>query len=174
MPERIPPPLLNITDGEFYYNPKKVLYTGIQFGLDMDSRIAIVGANGAGKSTLIKILLQKLQLTAGQSYFSSRCRVATFTQHHLDSLDLLLTPYDQLKVLFPNMEEQVYRRHLGLFGITGDMQSKQMYLLSGGQKSRIAFGVCVWNQPHILILDEPSNHLDIDAVNALITAIKTY
>ena len=100
------------------------MYSGIQFGLDMDSRVAIVGANGAGKSTLIKILLQKLQLTSGQSYFSSRCRVATFTQHHLDSLDLLLTPYNQLRTLFPNMDEQVYRRHLGVFGITGDMQTK--------------------------------------------------
>jgi ATP-binding cassette subfamily F protein 3 len=71
----------------------------------MDSRIAIVGANGAGKSTLINILLNKLSLPEGQSYMSSRCRVSTFTQHHLDQLDLLLTPMEQLSVLFPHKEE---------------------------------------------------------------------
>jgi len=49
-----------------------------------------------------------------------------------------------------------------------------MYLLSGGQKSRVAFAVCVWNHPHVLILDEPTNHLDLDAVNALIKAIKKF
>lgn len=49
-----------------------------------------------------------------------------------------------------------------------------MYLLSGGQKSRIAFAICVWNNPHILILDEPTNHLDLDAVNALVDAIKAF
>lgn len=49
-----------------------------------------------------------------------------------------------------------------------------MYLLSGGQKSRIAFAICVWNCPHVLILDEPTNHLDLDAVNALVDAIKHY
>jgi len=64
-PENIPPPLLKIEDGEFGYSPDKILYKDIQFGIDMDSRIAIVGANGAGKSTLINILLGKLSLNSG-------------------------------------------------------------------------------------------------------------
>jgi len=65
-PEPIPPPILKIEDGVFGYSEDKILYTDIQFGLDMDSRIAILGANGAGKSTLINILLSKLQLLSGQ------------------------------------------------------------------------------------------------------------
>jgi ATP-binding cassette subfamily F protein 3 len=75
---------------------------------------------------------------------------------------------------FPDKEDLVYRRHLGMFGVTGNMQVTPIYKLSGGQKSRIAFAICVWNNPHILILDEPTNHLDLDAVNALIDAIKAF
>lgn len=61
-----------------------------------------------------------------------------------------------------------------MFGITGEMQIQKMYLMSGGQKSRIAFAITVWNNPHILILDEPTNHLDLEAVNALVEAIQAY
>jgi len=78
-PERIPPPCLKIEDGTFYYKESNVLYENVQFGVDMDSRIAIVGANGAGKSTLINLLLGKVSLVTGQSYFSSRLRIASFT-----------------------------------------------------------------------------------------------
>lgn len=65
-PEHIPPPILKIENGVFGYTPEKILYEDIQFGVDMDSRIAIAGANGAGKSTLINILMNNLQLLSGQ------------------------------------------------------------------------------------------------------------
>ena len=64
-PEEIPPPILKIEDGRFGYTPEKILYEDVNFGVDMDSRIAILGANGAGKSTLIKILTNELQLLEG-------------------------------------------------------------------------------------------------------------
>ena len=121
-PEEIPPPLLKIEDGKFGYTADKILYEDINFGIDMDSRIAILGANGAGKSTLIKILTHELQLLEGQQYISSRARYSLFTQHHMDQLDLLLSPLEQLQRLFPDKEEQVYRKHLGMFNICGEMQ----------------------------------------------------
>ena len=61
----------------------------------------------------------------------------------------------------------MYRSHLGSFGVTGTLALRPNYLLSGGQKSRVAFALAMWKNPHILVLDEPTNHLDIDAVNAL-------
>lgn len=64
-PEHIPPPLVKIEDGIFGYTEDKILYEDIQFGVDMDSRICILGANGAGKSTLINLLMGKLQLLEG-------------------------------------------------------------------------------------------------------------
>lgn len=78
-PEPIPPPILKIENGVFGYTEDKILYEDIQFGVDMDSRIAIAGSNGAGKSTLINILMGKLQLLEGQQYMSGRARIATFT-----------------------------------------------------------------------------------------------
>lgn len=62
------------------------------------------------------------------------------------------------------------RSHLGSFGVGGDLALQPMYTLSGGQKSRVAFAKVTFSKPHILLLDEPSNHLDLDAVNALIQA----
>lgn len=68
------------------------------------------------------------------------------------------------------------RSHLGSFGVGGDLALQPMYTLSGGQKSRVAFAKVTFSKPHILLLDEPSNHLDLDAVNALIqvTAATTF
>lgn len=75
---------------------------------------------------------------------------------------------------FPGGTQEAYRNHLGSFGITGNLSLRPQYLLSGGQKSRVAFAMVVWRNPHILVLDEPTNHLDIDAVNALIIALNNY
>lgn len=75
---------------------------------------------------------------------------------------------------FPGSNHEQIRSHLGSFGISGPLQLRPMYLLSGGQKSRVAFAHSVWKNPHIMIMDEPTNHLDIDAVNALIIALNNF
>ena len=66
------------------------------------------------------------------------------------------------------------RSHLGAFGISGNLGLQQIRTLSGGQKSRVALAKLTWNKPHMLLLDEPSNHLDMDAVDALIQALAVY
>lgn len=97
-----------------------------------------------------------------------------FTQHHIDTLDLMLTPLQQFALNFPGSTVQKYRNHLGSFGISGNLALRPQYLLSGGQKSRVAFSLAVYKVPHLLVLDQPTNHLDIDAVNALIIALNNY
>jgi ATP-binding cassette subfamily F protein 3 len=97
-----------------------------------------------------------------------------FTQHHTDQLKLHLSPLEQFMVDFPGSTQETYRSHLGSFGMTGTLALRPNYLLSGGQKSRVAFALAMWKNPHILVLDEPTNHLDIDAVNALIIALNNY
>ncbi|CAK9169266.1 unnamed protein product [Ilex paraguariensis] len=67
--------------------------------------------------------------------------------------------------------EQKLRAHLGSFGVTGNLALQPMYTLSGGQKSRVAFAKITFKKPHIVLLDEPSNHLDLDAVEALIQGL---
>ncbi len=173
-PDKLRPPLLKVEDGLFGYSETKILLKNLNFGIDMESRIAIVGANGVGKSTFLKLLMGELNLLEGSQFRHNRLRVSLFTQHHIDQLDLVLSPLEQFATSHPGSNSESYRSHLGSFGVTGNMALRPMYLLSGGQKSRVAFALSVWKNPHILIMDEPTNHLDIDAVNALIIALNNF
>ena len=173
-PDKLRPPLLKVEDGLFGYNETKILLKNLNFGIDMESRIAIVGANGVGKSTFLKLLMGELSLIEGSQFRHNRLRVSLFTQHHIEQLDLVLSPLEQFATSYPGSSSESYRSHLGSFGVTGNMALRPMYLLSGGQKSRVAFALSVWKNPHILIMDEPTNHLDIDAVNALIIALNNF
>jgi len=109
-------------------------------------------------------------------------RIALFTQHHMDQLNLEQNPIEFILERFKEDEElknkkgrvQYVRRRLGRFHITGVQQTTPMKLLSGGQKSRVAFCVCTWMKPHFLIMDEPTNHLDIQIIDVLIKAVKEF
>lgn len=74
----------------------------------------------------------------------------------------------------PDETAEKVRSHLGSFGIAGNLALRPIYLLSGGQKSRVSFAMITWDKPHILLLDEPTNHLDFDAINALIVALANF
>ena len=171
--EKLSPPLLRIDDGEFGYKGD-VLLTDLNFNVDTNSRIACLGRNGCGKSTVLNLLLGNIQLNKGNQYRHRRLRVGLFTQHHIDTLDLSLSPLEQLASMFPNTPSESIRSHLGSFGITGNLALRPIAFLSGGQKSRVAFAAMAFSQPHIMLLDEPTNHLDLDAVNALILALNAY
>lgn len=98
-PDKLRPPLLRIEDGYFTYNPQEenpnYILRNINFAVDMESRIAIVGANGVGKSTLLKLLVGTLGLTSGNQYRNGRLSLSMFTQHHVDQLKLHLSPLEQ-------------------------------------------------------------------------------
>ena len=89
-------------------------------------------------------------------------------------MDLNTSAVDWMSKTFPGKTDEEYRRHLGAFGITGSLGLQKMQLLSGGQKSRVAFAALCLNNPHILVLDEPSNHLDTAGLDALIDALKNF
>jgi ATPase subunit of ABC transporter with duplicated ATPase domains len=100
-PDKLRPPLLKIEDGYFSYdkpevveNPSYIL-RNVSFAVDMESRIAIVGANGVGKSTLLKLLVGTLGLSSGNQYRNGRLSLSMFTQHHVDQLKLHLSPLEQ-------------------------------------------------------------------------------
>ncbi|ETO10374.1 hypothetical protein RFI_27002 [Reticulomyxa filosa] len=188
--------LRNVTFG---YNSKEILLNGISQNIGLDSRIGVIGANGAGKSTLISLMLEQLKPIKGDVVRNRKARIAVFTQHHIDQLDLSMSPMDFLLAKFAddcrsliylfiviilsnnnkqyiyNIEEkrpaEYIRNKLGAFGLSGEIVNQRMVFLSGGQKSRVAFTILTWEIPHFIIMDEPTNHLDMETIDALIGAI---
>jgi ATP-binding cassette subfamily F protein 3 len=173
-PEMLTPPLLRLTETTIGYGEGHVICEDVTIDINMESRYAIVGPNGAGKTTLLKTLTGELSPIDGLYYQHQRLRIGLFTQHHVDTLDLRLSAQEQMIELFGSLDSQEYRGHLGAFGLSGNLAIRPMYLLSGGQKSRVALSLITWKKPHILVLDEPTNHLDIDAINALIIALENF
>lgn len=172
--EKMSPPIVQMTGVSFGYSPDKVLLRNVDLDVQLDSRIGIVGPNGAGKTTVLKLLIGKLTPTAGLISQNPRLRVGFFAQHHVDALDLTTSAVSFMAKNYPGKTDEEYRRTLGAFGITGTTGLQKMGLLSGGQKSRVAFACLALTNPHILVLDEPSNHLDIEAMDALSEALQAF
>ncbi|KAF1356732.1 ABC transporter domain-containing protein [Delphinella strobiligena] len=172
--EKLSPPIIQMTDVSFGYTPDKPLLKNVDLDVQLDSRIGIVGPNGAGKTTALKLLIGALTPTSGLISQNPRLRVGFFAQHHVDALDLNMSAVGFMAAQYHGRTDEEYRRHLGAFGITGMTGLQKMALLSGGQKSRVAFACLSLQNPHILVLDEPSNHLDIEAMDALSTALQNF
>lgn len=172
--EKLSPPIIQMSNVSFGYTPDKPLLRNVDLDVQLDSRIGIVGPNGAGKTTALKLLIGALSPTSGLISQNPRLRIGFFAQHHVDALDLNTSAVGFMAAKYPGKSDEEYRRHLGAFGITGMTGLQKMALLSGGQKSRVAFACLGLTNPHILVLDEPSNHLDIEAMDALSTALQNF
>ncbi|KAF1840794.1 P-loop containing nucleoside triphosphate hydrolase protein [Cucurbitaria berberidis CBS 394.84] len=172
--EKLSPPIIQMSGVTFGYTPDNILLKHVDLDVQLDSRIGIVGPNGAGKTTALKLLIGALQPTSGLISQNPRLRVGFFAQHHVDALDLNDSAVGFMSKQYHGKADEEYRRHLGAFGITGMTGLQKMELLSGGQKSRVAFACLALTNPHILVLDEPSNHLDIEAMDALSEALQKF
>ncbi|KAK3342807.1 putative positive effector protein GCN20 [Neurospora tetraspora] len=172
--EKLSPPIVQMSEVTFGYSPDNILLRNVDLDVQLDSRIGIVGPNGAGKTTILKLLVGKLSPTTGLITMHPRLRIGFFAQHHVDALDLNASAVSFMAKTYPGKTDEEYRRQLGAFGITGTTGLQKMELLSGGQKSRVAFACLALTQPHILVLDEPSNHLDIEAMDALSEALQKF
>ncbi len=172
-PEPLSPPLLTLESVDVGYNGKAVL-GGLDLRIDMDDRIALLGANGNGKSTLAKLLAGRLAPLEGKLRKSRKLKVGYFAQHQTDELEVAKTPIEQAGVLMPMATEQKIRDHLGRFGFSKDRAETRIGNLSGGEKARLLLALMSREAPHILLLDEPTNHLDVDSRQALVQAINAY
>ena len=167
--------VLNFQDVAFGYSPKRLLFQGLNLSIDDRSRVALVGANGTGKSTLLKLITGELAPTTGWITRSGQVRYAMFGQHHVESLDLGKSPLAVMVERFgEHHKEDALRSHLAGFGVTADLGKRPIRVLSGGQKCRVALALMTFTKPHVLLLDEPSNHLDIDSVDALIHGLASF
>ncbi|PGG96187.1 hypothetical protein AJ79_09684 [Helicocarpus griseus UAMH5409] len=172
--EKLSPPIVQMSDVCFGYTKDKPLLKNVDLDVQLDSRIGIVGPNGAGKTTVLKLLIGQLTPTSGIISQNPRLRVGFFAQHHVDALDMNTSAVGFMAKNYPGRTDEEYRRHLGAFGITGMTGLQKLGTLSGGQKSRVAFACLSLTNPHILVLDEPSNHLDIEAMDALSDALRSF
>jgi ATP-binding cassette subfamily F protein 2 len=175
---KLSPPVLQFCNVGFAYSGKEqdLLYKGLEFGVDLDSRVALVGPNGAGKSTLLKLMVGELVPTQGEVKRHNQLQIARYYQHSTDQLPNDLSPLDFLKKEYAhkNLEEEQWRSVLGRYGLTGSTQTNPIGHLSGGQKSRIVFCILAIQQPHMLLLDEPTNHLDMECIDSLANAINNF
>ncbi|MFT0850021.1 ATP-binding cassette domain-containing protein [Achromobacter sp. F4_2707] len=138
------------------------------------SRIGILGVNGAGKSTLIKTLCEELPVLAGSRNASRGLEIGYFAQHQLDMLDAASTPLQHLLRIEPQTREVELRSYLGSFGFSGDTVNDPVGPMSGGEKARLALALIVRRKPNLLLLDEPSNHLDVETREALAAALAEF
>jgi ATP-binding cassette subfamily F protein 1 len=172
-PAELQPPILGLYDVDFGYGSGPLLFKKINFGVDMSSRIAIVGPNGVGKSTFLKLLSGELEPRSGERRVNHRARIAKFDQHTNEKLPPDETPTQYLQRLF-NLDYQEARKYLGSFGLASHAHTVSIRDLSGGQKSRVALCEVALRGPHVLILDEPTNNLDIESIDALADALKAF
>jgi len=177
-PEEMPDPLLVLEDMQAGYTNEQgepiAILRNVRLMVRGGDRIGILGVNGAGKSTLVKTLAGELDIQAGSRKASRGLEVGYFAQHQLDMLDLESSPLQHLMRIAPQTREQELRNYLGGFGFGGERVSDKVEPMSGGEKARLALSLIVWQKPNLLLLDEPSNHLDVETREALTTALAEF
>src|SRR5206468_12090202 len=137
-------------------------------------RIVLVGPNGAGKSTLLKILAGVLQFQSGTRQLGHNVREGYYSQYRVEMLQAERTVLEEALDTPQAVTEQFVRTLLGCFLFRGDDVFKRVSVLSGGEKSRLALVKLLLNPPNLLLMDEPTTHLDIPSIDALITALQQF
>ena len=173
-PGALAPPIITLDDCAVGYADGKPVLRHMTLRIDMDDRIALLGANGNGKSTLAKLLTGRLKAMDGRLFTTPKLRIGYFAQHQIDELHEGDSALRHMARLMKGAPDTRARAHLGAFGLIKDTAHTPVEALSGGEKARLILAMMSHARPHIMVLDEPTNHLDIDAREALVVALNDF
>jgi ATP-binding cassette, subfamily F, member 3 len=172
-PKRSGQRVINLKDVAHAYGKLEV-YRGLEFEVERGQCIGLVGPNGAGKTTLLKLLAGVESLQTGERNLGPNVDLGYFSQHRVETLDENSTVMEEALRTSKPVTETYARSVLGCFMFRGDDVFKQVKVLSGGEKSRLALVKLLLCPPNLLLMDEPTTHLDIDSVEALVFALKQF
>ena len=150
------------------------VYRSLEFEAERGQRIGLVGPNGAGKTTLLKLLAGVEAIQSGERTMGHNVELGYFSQHRVETLDENSSVMGEALRAADSVTETYVRSVLGCFMFRGDEVFKQVKVLSGGEKSRLALVKLLLSPPNLLLMDEPTTHLDIDSVEALVYALQQY
>ena len=151
-----------------------VVYRGLNFEAERGQRTVLVGPNGAGKSTLLKLLAGVLPVRRGERELGHNVKVGYFSQFRVEMLDPGQTVLETARDMPNPVSEQTARTVLGSFLFRGDDVFKTTAVLSGGEKTRLALVKLLLDPPNLLLMDEPTTHLDVGSIDALLGALSQY
>ena len=161
-------------DGVHFAYGEKTVYQGVDFEVERGERIVLVGPNGAGKSTLLKLLAEKLTAQRGTRGLGHNVTAGYYSQYRVEMLQEKRTVLEEALDTESKVTEQFVRTLLGSFLFSGDSVFKKVSVLSGGEKSRLALVKLLLDPPNLLLMDEPTTHLDMSSIDALVGALKQF
>ncbi len=174
-PEKLlAPPVIRFEEAAVGYVPDKAVLKSLSLRIDSDDRIGILGRNGEGKSTFAKAIMGHLLPQTGHIRRNKKLTIGYFAQHQIDALSPQRSAYDHVVELMPDATEAQRRARLAQFGLGLKNAETPAGDLSGGEKARLLFSLISFHAPHMLVLDEPANHLDMDSRAELIKSLNAY
>lgn len=172
-PQRSGQRVITLRDIHHAYG-SNVVYSGMEFQAERGQRIVLVGPNGAGKSTLLKLLAGVLPVQHGEHILGHNAKSGYYAQYRVEMLQLDRTVLEEALDTPQRVTEQFVRTVLGSFLFSGDDVFKKVAVLSGGEKSRLALVKLLLDPPNLLLMDEPTTHLDMASISALIGALEQF
>ncbi|MCP4717478.1 MAG: ABC-F family ATPase [Deltaproteobacteria bacterium] len=151
------------------------LLSGLDLKIKAGERLAVIGPNGIGKTTLLRCLVGDVTPDSGTVKWSENAEIGYFAQDHTADFDMDLSIFDWMNQWNPaGYEEQVLRSTLGRMLFSRDETEKSVRVISGGEQGRMLFGKLILQQPNVLIMDEPTNHMDMESIESLNYALEQY
>jgi ATP-binding cassette, subfamily F, member 3 len=173
-PAASPSPLVKLAGAAVGYEPGPDVLTDLELSIYSEDRIALLGANGNGKTTLARLLSGELWPSTGEMVRSGKLVTGYFAQDQLEQLDPRHSALEQLRILLEDEPIDKLRARLGGFGFEQERAEVPVSGLSGGERTRLALALATARKPNLLVLDEPTNNLDISSREALVEGLNEF